>query len=505
MAETMGLSSLDLVSKLTSYISLGCSIWYAMPQIFLNYMQKPPTDGPSFSLLILWLVGDIAQVAAMFIENTLFTQKFSGIWFGATDVVIMLQLSYYRGWWPGTQNWHNRKAKLLVHRHRQREHEREGRLRNDKTWKGKMYRLLSSPWLDFNGKRLNGVIFFLIVFASFLCWFFLNFQQRETATPPTPTKRPHDGATWAGWYTGMAGLLFYQVPRAWQICKILKKGMKAISVWLFAFLVGQNATLAVSILTVNLDADSRFGQLPFLINTFVALFFDLCVLALDRWGKKAPPEPADSVYGEGDGAQESRLEVGPPAVVSVARRSEELASSARSIASPHQIRTNSMSTVRSRRPSTRTSGSHGDRSASQGVVHSSRSRSSNAGRASASSHRPRPSLSSSDDGMEHSPEENEWARWQQHLGGSETAHGGASNSNKRGSSHSHDLADATFSLEKRDRRPCRLPSFSSSESSDAVGGSSSDDNQHLPLRSRGQVPIGKQAYNPRRGVGTRWT
>ncbi|GAA5832400.1 hypothetical protein JCM11251_006440 [Rhodosporidiobolus azoricus] len=492
MTKEIGLTTLDLVSKLTGYFSLGCSIWYAFPQIFLNFVEKPPAKGPSFSLLVLWLIGDIALTTALFFENSLFTQRFSGIWFGATDIVIILQLTFYRGWIPGTQRWHDRKTRTLLLRHDERaavQAARQGGFR------GRVRRLLGSPWLNFIGDRLNGILFVFIFLASLVAWLLIDFLPRESATRPKPTNPPHDAASWGGWTAGWLGLLFYQVPRAYQVYKIVRNGMESISVWLFAYLVGQNATLIVSILTINHARHSLFGQAPFIANTLLALGFDLTVLQLNRKYSKVPHDAAYDI-------ERPPSQAGPPAVISVAERSEELAEEA-SASTSNRSRP-SLSSLASRRAST--SSSHSQRRGKRPSGRGSRT-SLASGRSAGRSSGQREGSSSSDGEdhgpMEHSPEELEWARIQPRLGRS-ASRSSCRPSHPASRTVSSDFSDRALSLEKRDRR--RLPFADLSESdefSEPGGDASSSEDQHVPLHARGH-PLGTHPHNPRRGVGTRW-
>lgn len=57
---------------------MGCSIWSAIPQILL-LLRLPSRGGPSFSLLIAWLLGDAALVTGMYLTDAPVTQKFSGM------------------------------------------------------------------------------------------------------------------------------------------------------------------------------------------------------------------------------------------------------------------------------------------------------------------------------------------------------------------------------------------------------------------------------------------
>jgi hypothetical protein len=68
----------DINPPATCVDLVGCSIWSAIPQILL-LLRLPSRGGPSFSLLIAWLLGDAALVAGMYLTHAPVTQKFSGM------------------------------------------------------------------------------------------------------------------------------------------------------------------------------------------------------------------------------------------------------------------------------------------------------------------------------------------------------------------------------------------------------------------------------------------
>lgn len=69
----------DLLSLLAGWLSLGYSLWSFIPQGILLQRTKPRTGGPSFTLLLVWLVGDGGTIAGLFLGGGLFTQKLSAM------------------------------------------------------------------------------------------------------------------------------------------------------------------------------------------------------------------------------------------------------------------------------------------------------------------------------------------------------------------------------------------------------------------------------------------
>ncbi|TKA55996.1 hypothetical protein B0A53_01699 [Rhodotorula sp. CCFEE 5036] len=293
----MGLSALDLASRFTGWFSLGCSIWSAIPQILL-LLRLPSRGGPSFSLLIAWLLGDAALVAGMYLTHAPVTQKFSGIWFGMGDIIIMLLLllgrsSLGKRYRDRRHSWdsdHSHSVTLVT--------KREAR----KRW-----------WKEADSWPLNALVGGVLTIGTVLVWYVVDVRNRAKTPPLEPIKAPFDGISWAGWAIGFAGLLCYNIPRWYQIYKIRRnRSMENISLFMFAWLLAQNVTMLASILTVSHSPGAIFGQAPFIANAILALLADIVIIRLYRRygdsGKfaRSPsqvPEPtqaglqsADSVY-----------------------------------------------------------------------------------------------------------------------------------------------------------------------------------------------------------------
>ncbi|GAA5902136.1 hypothetical protein JCM8208_002485 [Rhodotorula glutinis] len=293
----MALGALDLASLLTGYLSLGCSLWSAFPQIYL-LAGFPSTGGPHPWMLVLWLLGDAAQLAGMYIHGALETQKLSAIWFAVGDIIILLEMAIGRGLVPGTSCWTRRKL-AKTHTpvsvgedqvaggevedvgwgatpvaHESSEKKRRGaRTRS---------RAFVARWMpDVDGPRVNATVLAALLVVGLAVWGALDVAQRESKPALEPGEPPHSTASWIGWGTALGGTVLYNFPRLVQIRKIVRdKGMEATSVWMFGWLLAQNYTMLISILTVSHTRDAMYGQAPFLINVVLALTLDHFIIYL---------------------------------------------------------------------------------------------------------------------------------------------------------------------------------------------------------------------------------
>ncbi|BGP17784.1 hypothetical protein JCM10213v2_005826 [Rhodosporidiobolus nylandii] len=496
------LGGLDLTSTLAGYVSMGCSFWSAIPQIFLLWHSKSRTAGPSFWLLTAWLLGDAGQVSGMFITHALLTQKISGIWFGVSDIIIMAQLLFYRGWIPCTRYF---PPDFVVRGRRidtrdqvaEEEEDYEGGFEESPA-------LRKKPWKDFNGWRLNLVALAVIFVVCVIVWGVVDVLPRETKPELEPIEPPTVEG-WLGWGLGMAGLVFYQAPRVWQIyCIHKERTMEAISVWLFIFLILQNVTMLVSIFTVAHTRDALFGQAPFIANTILALIFDGMVVRLHAQYGMHPSKLPDPNHPP--------REVVPPSQSSVAHHSHRFSlSSASSSALPSRT----TSAASARHPFR-----HNDddrRALEEQYTRSLREE----------KHRLRPGPGSwrvpaTHEELDHyvSDEGETLNRIRQRIedsdeGDSEKAgelkkhHAWEErNAKQRGELMTARKARRAWTRRSSTPSAARHPlppssSSSSAASSDEGADSSADEPERRPLRLQEQREVGKRAYYPRRGVGTR--
>ncbi|KPV74230.1 uncharacterized protein RHOBADRAFT_44715 [Rhodotorula graminis WP1] len=285
---TATLSALDLASLLTGYLSRGPHPW----------------------MLVLWLLGDAAQLAGMYIHGALETQKLSAIWFAVGDIIIVLEMAIGRGLVPGTSCWTRRKlakthtpvsvgedqdASVEVEdvgwgatpvAQGSSEKKRRGARTRSRDFVGR--------WMpDVDGPRVNAAVLAALLVVGLAVWGALDVAQRDKKPALEPGERPQSTASWIGWGTALGGTILYNFPRLVQIRKIVRdKGLEHTSVWMFMWLAAQNYTMLISILTVSHTLDAGYGQAPFLINVVLALTLDHVIVSL--WLKYRHTQRPDS-------------------------------------------------------------------------------------------------------------------------------------------------------------------------------------------------------------------
>ncbi|GAA5841763.1 hypothetical protein JCM9279_003097 [Rhodotorula babjevae] len=284
----MALGPLDLASLLTGYLSRGPHLW----------------------MLVLWLLGDAAQLAGMYIHGALATQKLSAIWFAVGDIIILVEMAIGRGLVSGTSCATRRKlakshAPLSVGEDQgagaevedvgwgatPTPHEPSEKKRRGARTRSRNFVARHMP--DVDGPRVNATVFVALLVVGLAVWGALDVAQREGKPALEPGEPPQSTASWIGWGTALGGTALYNFPRLVQIRKIVRdKAMEGTSVFLFGWLLAQNYTMLISILTVSHTLEAVYGQAPFLINVVLSLTLDHFIVYL--WLKYRYTQRLDS-------------------------------------------------------------------------------------------------------------------------------------------------------------------------------------------------------------------
>ena len=91
-------TSLDIeaLSGIAGSISIACWVVVFSPQIIEN-LRRGSTDGLSVVFLLVWLLGDIFNVLGAVLQGVLPTMTILAIYYTLADIVLLIQVFYYRG------------------------------------------------------------------------------------------------------------------------------------------------------------------------------------------------------------------------------------------------------------------------------------------------------------------------------------------------------------------------------------------------------------------------
>lgn len=90
--------SIDLaaLSGICGSISIACWVVVFSPQIIENF-RRSSAEGLSMTFLIIWLAGDVFNILGAILQGVLPTMIILAIYYTLADIVLIIQVFYYRG------------------------------------------------------------------------------------------------------------------------------------------------------------------------------------------------------------------------------------------------------------------------------------------------------------------------------------------------------------------------------------------------------------------------
>ncbi|KOS18983.1 putative vacuolar amino acid transporter [Escovopsis weberi] len=86
----------EAISGICGSISIACWVVVFSPQIIQNF-QGGSADALSIQFVIAWLLGDVFNIIGALLQGVLPTMTILAFYYAIADVVLLLQLFYYRG------------------------------------------------------------------------------------------------------------------------------------------------------------------------------------------------------------------------------------------------------------------------------------------------------------------------------------------------------------------------------------------------------------------------
>lgn len=87
---------IDALSGICGSISIACWVVVFSPQIIENF-RRGSAEGLSIVFIVVWLLGDIFNILGAVLQGVLPTMIILAIYYTLADIVLLLQLFYYRG------------------------------------------------------------------------------------------------------------------------------------------------------------------------------------------------------------------------------------------------------------------------------------------------------------------------------------------------------------------------------------------------------------------------
>lgn len=91
-------TSLDIeaLSGICGSISIACWVVVFSPQIIENF-RRGSAEGLSIVFIVIWLAGDVFNILGAILQGVLPTMTILAIYYTLADIVLMMQVFYYRG------------------------------------------------------------------------------------------------------------------------------------------------------------------------------------------------------------------------------------------------------------------------------------------------------------------------------------------------------------------------------------------------------------------------
>ncbi|KAI9027350.1 PQ loop repeat-domain-containing protein [Phycomyces nitens] len=90
---------MDLAAySVCGYLSILCWLIVFAPQLYENYSRKSG-EGLSMTFLIIWLAGDIFNLAGVIMQDLLPTMFILALWYTVADIGLVWQILHYRRAW----------------------------------------------------------------------------------------------------------------------------------------------------------------------------------------------------------------------------------------------------------------------------------------------------------------------------------------------------------------------------------------------------------------------
>ncbi|KAL7424633.1 putative vacuolar membrane transporter for cationic amino acids [Cryptotrichosporon argae] len=237
------------LSTISGYVSLACWVIVYSPQIWENYVLKSG-EGLSVPFIILWLLGDICNLAGGALAHLLPTMIILAVYYTACDFVLLFQVYWYRA---------------------RRSHppsEAEPLLPPPP----------AQPKPVLPAYVLYPLLTLFVIAVGVVSW--LAGPHDDVGVPEAPGG-DGDGVEleWKSQVLGYASAALYLGSRIPQIAHNYKTRCAGLSLAMFFFSISGNVTYVASILFKSLSPHYLLANASWLAGSGLVIFLDLFVLA----------------------------------------------------------------------------------------------------------------------------------------------------------------------------------------------------------------------------------
>ncbi|GIQ85071.1 hypothetical protein KIPB_006685, partial [Kipferlia bialata] len=279
-----------LFSFVCGLASVGLWIFAQFPQLLKNYRLKR-VDSLSYSFLVFWITGDLANIVGALLTHALPTQIVSGVYFCLMDTTLLLQFMRYRERGEYTKM----RSNSLVAREDNASMAIVKELRSEVQQGEDMdVRLVLHPLALYALVALSLLSHTLGALASSPSLFGEDAGDNSMNTLSLSEEAALGWDFWVGWGLGWVSALFYMAGRVSQIIKNYKeKSPETLSIGMFVIAVLGNATYSLSIAFTVTCWDDIWPQIPWVLGSAGVMCLDFTIavqwVVYTRRNKEALP------------------------------------------------------------------------------------------------------------------------------------------------------------------------------------------------------------------------
>ncbi|KDQ62298.1 hypothetical protein JAAARDRAFT_30194 [Jaapia argillacea MUCL 33604] len=255
----------DSLSSILGWVSIACWIVVYAPQIFENY-QLQSGEGLSVPFVIIWLLGDLGNLSGAVMADLLPTVILLGVYYTFCDVILLIQIYYYR-WKNSTLTPTPSPPDALLASEAGEESPLLSRSRSKES-----HESTSSMKKEFL-KHAGSVLFVFITGVT--AWWISGYFLKDSP----PSDSPDDNSLeWKSQVLGYSSAVLYLGARIPQIFKNFKTRCEGLSPFLFLFSITGNTTYALSICASSMDPKYLLKNASWLAGSGLTVFLDVFVL-----------------------------------------------------------------------------------------------------------------------------------------------------------------------------------------------------------------------------------
>ncbi|CCK72573.1 cationic amino acid transporter KNAG_0K02090 [Huiozyma naganishii CBS 8797] len=247
------------VSEITGTISIACWIVVFVPQIYKIFKRKS-ANGLSVEFLVLWLIGDVFNIAGAMLQGLLFTVILLAAYYTLADVVLLVQCFWYSK---------RRNPPSILSR------------RNSEILFEELEPLIPSDFRERKRKRSefysNTFCVLVVIFSGFLSWYasYCSHYGKMRAGPHEAPPMEINGMAQVFGYLSAILYLSSRVPQI--LLNYRRKSCQGVSFLFFVFACLGNTLFILSVLIVSLDYNYLKINFSWLLGSAGTLLLDVTI------------------------------------------------------------------------------------------------------------------------------------------------------------------------------------------------------------------------------------